>query len=218
MRNRYLVKGLKNEKGSLIIEATIVFPVTFLVIFLLLFLGNIYYQRSKAQAVMTREAIEAAAAYSNPMAEYYVLHDAIPACNADNDFKPYRYLGSGGVETTVKENIVEAVEGMGTGLFSSMDANDVYVEVDYKCFGVYATSQVYLKYSLAMPIKMLGQDEPYKIVFEEYVEISAMEGSEIVRNVTMIVDIFETFGVSLSFEEYIGQSDSPVSKFFDFIN
>ena len=42
----FMKKRMKDERGSLIVEATIVFPVTFLVVIFLLFVGNLYYQRS----------------------------------------------------------------------------------------------------------------------------------------------------------------------------
>lgn len=54
----FMKKRMKDERGSLIVEATIVFPVTFLVVIFLLFVGNLYYQRSKAQAVFTESVIE----------------------------------------------------------------------------------------------------------------------------------------------------------------
>ncbi len=230
MKYNTLFNKIKNEKGSLILEATIVFPVTFLVIFILLFLGNIYYQRSKAQAIMTRAAIEAAAKYSNPMVEEYLSSGSIPECKPENHFRPYRYIsisdfiGKSEMAEAITEEIKNDVQNMGSGLFSGMEVNDnINVVVDYDNYGIYAMSQVSMTYSITMPIKMLGQTEPYKIDIEEYIEISAMEGSEMVRNVTMVMDIGEALlGKPLTFETFTGMIQEKcgvdISVFFKFIN
>lgn len=207
----------KSEKGSLVIEATVVFPVTFLVLFFLLFLGNMYYQRSLAQSIMTREAIKAAAAYSNPMVDTYISTGAIPACNDQNDFRPYRYIFPSSIAEDIKGNIEDSINNMGTGLFSGMGAQTPVAEVEFNSYGVYATAKVDMTYKITMPIKLLGQDNPFTIRFDEYIEISAMEGSEMVRNVTMVIDIMETFGASIDIQEYVN-SNPTLEKFFTFIN
>ena len=84
-------ESFKKEKGSLIVEATIVFPVMFLIVIFLIFLGNIYYQRSRAQAVFTNAVIEYAARESNPMLKQYMDSGSLGAVSTGNDFKPYRY-------------------------------------------------------------------------------------------------------------------------------
>ena len=76
----------KDERGSLIVEASIVFPVTFLVVIFLLFVGNMYYQRSKAQAIFTESVIGYAAEESNPMLAYYKNNGAMVTLSSDNDF------------------------------------------------------------------------------------------------------------------------------------
>ena len=37
----------KDDRGALVVEATIVFPVCLLIIMLLLYLGNVYYQKAR---------------------------------------------------------------------------------------------------------------------------------------------------------------------------
>ena len=43
-------ESFKKEKGSLIVEATIAFPVMFLIVIFLIFLGNIYYQKEQSSS------------------------------------------------------------------------------------------------------------------------------------------------------------------------
>jgi hypothetical protein len=184
-------KILDSEKGSLIVEATIVFPVTFLVVIFLIFVGNLYYQRSKAQAIFTETVVEYAAKESNPMLEKYLDDEAIPAISSGNDFEPYRYLNFGDRTSEVSGKIESGLKGMGTGLFSGMDAKSVSVTVKYKTYGVYAKVEADMNYSIAMPVKLLGQSEASKVKFSEYIEVPAMEGSEMVRNVNMVRDFID---------------------------
>ena len=112
----FMKKRMKDERGSLIVEATIVFPVTFLVVIFLLFVGNLYYQRSKAQAVFTESVIEYAAKESNPMLAKYIDDGAVVSLSSGNDFKPYRYLNFWGDTGTAKVEgeIKKGLKNMGT--------------------------------------------------------------------------------------------------------
>mgnify|MGYP000202929291 CR=1 FL=1 len=59
-------KEKKAESGMVIVEASIVFPVMFLVIFVLIFLGNAYYEKSCIERYVTQTALEAAAERRKP--------------------------------------------------------------------------------------------------------------------------------------------------------
>ena len=38
--------GTKNERGALIVESAIVFPVMFFVLFFIIFIGNLFYEQA----------------------------------------------------------------------------------------------------------------------------------------------------------------------------
>ena len=133
------------------------------------------------------------------------------------DFKPYRYLNFWGDTGTAKVEgeIKKGLKNMGTGLFSGMGVQNTAVSVDYKTYGVYAKVEAEMSYSITMPVKLLGQEEASKVEFQEYIEVPAMEGSEIVRNVNMVRDIIDrnetASGVMEKASEYI-------TKFRQFAN
>lgn len=187
------MKNLNEEKGSLIVEASIVFPVTFLVVVFLLFVGNLYYQRSKAQAIFTESVIEYAAEESNPALAKFVKTGSVMGLSTENGIEPYRYLDifSGKGNSDVEKNVGTDLENMGSGLFSGMGVNVQAVSVEYKTYGIYAKVEAEMSYSITMPIRMLGQEEASKVEFQDYIEIPAMEGSEIVRNVDMVKDLLQ---------------------------
>lgn len=184
-------ESFKKEKGSLIVEATIVFPVMFLIVIFLIFLGNIYYQRSRAQAVFTNAVIEYAARESNPMLKQYMDSGSLGAVSTGNDFKPYRYSNFSSRGAEIGSNVEGELGKMGGGLFSSMEYENPSVSVKYKTYGIYAKAEAEMTYSITMPVKLLGQSEATKVDFEEYIEVPAMEGAEMVRNVNMIRDLVD---------------------------
>ncbi|MGN0393764.1 MAG: TadE/TadG family type IV pilus assembly protein, partial [Coprococcus sp.] len=168
----------RNDRGSLVVEATIVFPVTFLVVIFLLFVGNLYYQRSKAQAIFNNYIIEYAAEQSNPMLAYYKENGSFGSINRSNDFKPYRYLNFSGVGDEIEDDTEKKIDAMGTGLFSDMKANNINVDVKYITYGIYAKVEAEMSFNITMPIKLLGQEEASSVKFKEYIEVPAIEGSE----------------------------------------
>ena len=56
-----LRRRFRREKGSLVIESTLVYPVIFFVILFLLYMGNMYYLKAKIDSVVSQEAIRYAA-------------------------------------------------------------------------------------------------------------------------------------------------------------
>lgn len=206
---------IDRERGSLIVEATIVFPVMFLIIIFLLFLGNVYYQRSRAQAVFTVAVTEYAAKESNPMLKKYLDEGGFGSVGASNDFKPYRYLNFSDRGAQISADAQEKLEAMGGGLFSDMKTENPTVTVSYKTYAVYAKVEAEMSYSITMPVKLLGQDEATKIDFEEYIEVPAMEGSEMVRNVNMVRDILAR---NKTASQILGEAKKYLDNFHSFVD
>ena len=50
-----------SERGMMIIEAALVFPIMFLAIFFMFFMGNAYYQKCKVEAIVTELTLDGAA-------------------------------------------------------------------------------------------------------------------------------------------------------------
>ena len=48
----------ENDRGALVVEATIVFPICLLIIILLLYLGNVYYQKSRIEAIVVEAVLD----------------------------------------------------------------------------------------------------------------------------------------------------------------
>jgi len=62
-----------------LVEATIVFPIVFIVVFMMIVLGNIYYIHSRIQFEIVHAAIDAASAAENPMQVKILKDGGIPS-------------------------------------------------------------------------------------------------------------------------------------------
>lgn len=54
-------KKWKRNKGSLVIESAFVYPITFFVIFFLIYMGNIHFLKARIQTIVSNEAVRYAA-------------------------------------------------------------------------------------------------------------------------------------------------------------
>lgn len=110
------------EAGMMIVEATIVFPVMFLVIFLFIFLGNAYYQKAQVESIVSQLALDGAAYCANPMIKSIEETKSIPELKALQT-KPYRYLigGMDTVKTDIQKEAISRIEGLSSGLFAGME-------------------------------------------------------------------------------------------------
>lgn len=84
------MKRLLDERGALIVEASIVFPTMFLAIFFMLFVGNAYTQKCKVEDIVVSAVLEGAAKCADPMLDD-IESGSIPDFNSVS-LKPYRYL------------------------------------------------------------------------------------------------------------------------------
>lgn len=87
-------KRMRDDRGALIVEATIVFPVCLIVILMLLYLGNVYYQKSRIEAIVVEAALDGAAYCADPLLRAIQNSDVgqVPGLGTV-DYEPYRYLG-----------------------------------------------------------------------------------------------------------------------------
>ena len=85
----------KKERGALIVEASIVFPVMFLVIFFMIYAGNAYLQKCRIESIISQSAIDGAAYCADPQLEQ-IENGKIPSVDSIEVY-PYRFFSSTGV-------------------------------------------------------------------------------------------------------------------------
>lgn len=204
----------KNERGALIVEASIVFPVMFLVIIFMLFMGNAYLQKSRIEAIVSKHVLAGAAYCADPQLEQ-VSNSGVGKLSGQS--YPYRFVTSGFGESTasaIRTKIVNDIKGLNTGLFSFMKpevrTNDVSVK--YKSHFIYATFSVDVTYKILIPVRMLGQKDYPKLTMTSHMSVPVSDTTEMIRNVDMIWDYMERTGLAEKVSAVGGKLEEVLGK------
>lgn len=201
------MKKWKNDEGGmLIVEASIVFPVMFLVIFLMIFAGNAYLQKCRVEAIVNNLAIDGAAYCADPMLDD-IESGSIPSLS-EHDVYPYRYLLTGemgNIEDDIYSELESKISGMSSGLFSGMKPQNYIIDVKYHNGFIYSKFSVDVEYKIQMPVRLLGESEYISLAVASHAEMPVSDTSEFIRNVDMVGDYMEKFGVTEKINEMINK-------------
>ena len=195
------MRKMKNtEDGMLIVEATIIFPIMFLVIFLLYFLGNAYFQTSRVDAIATQMAYYGSAQCADPLLKHVQSAGAVPAYGLDYEIQPYRYLigevgakaGMSKIEADVESQIKNKINGLKTGLFSGMKPQIINLDAEFNNAFVYSTFFVEVNYRIPFPIRLFGMSRNFSMNASALCEVPVSDTPEFIRNVDMVGDWVES--------------------------
>lgn len=193
-----------NERGALIVEASIVFPVMFLVVFFMIFAGNAYLQKCRVEAIINQCAIDGASYCADPQLQS-VEGGSIPS--VDNiEVYPYRFFSStgvGDVEGGIEALIEKRVSQMSSGLFYGMKPTNFTVQTNYSSGILYATFTVDAAYKIKIPVRLLGEKENIHLDVTTHVAMPVSDSTELIRNIDMIWDYMERYGVASKIEEMV---------------
>lgn len=194
---------IKDENGAMtIVESTVVFPVMFFVLFFIIFIGNMYFEQAKVDDIVLRYAVKGAQCVKDPFEYNIDKGEGIPTSVKNLHIEPYRYiLGglSGGsisvIEDKISADVKKEIADSSLVFFSNSKAN--YVGTDnakvatFKNYVVYSTFVVQVNYKVKFPIRFLGDEYPTIAQLSSRAEVSVDDSAEFIRNVDMVVDLFE---------------------------
>lgn len=204
----------KNEYGALIVEASIVFPVMFLVIFFMIFVGNAYLQKCRIEKLVNEFTIEGAAYCGDPF--LLGLMEDTPSIPAVKDYnaQPYAMILTGdteAIELKIEEELEAAIKALDTGLFKGMTPEiKVGPIADYQSIFIYSTFTVDVECEVTIPIRLLGQDEYTLFKISNHTEMPVQDVAEFMRNFDMVEDYLESTGL----KEKITDKLNEVKEFF----
>lgn len=214
IRNNFKRK-LNNESGAMqIIEATIVFPIMFIILYFLVYLGNAFYIRSQIDSVVAMEAIKGAAYCADPLLEQIKSNGGVVPSLDKLDVQPYRYFGGmNEVESKISKEVVSEISGSSTSLFKNMKPKQKSLEVKYNNYILYSSFSVEAKYSLEMPIKFFGSQTPYLMTINSRSEVAVNDSAEFIRNTDMVIDYFESTKVGQTIKGVFEKINSFITSF-----
>lgn len=192
---------IQNQKGAVIVEAAIVFPVMFFVLFFIIFIGNLYYEQSRIDQIVLRYAIKGAECVADPFLYDYEVTNAVPN-DTSVDVEPYKYIFgsmSGGSISAVEDKLSQAVkdEINDTSLIFFANSKAKVLGTDEKKMAkfhnyvVYSTFVVQVNYQIRLPISFMGEQAPPVLKFSSRAEVPVSDAPEFIRNVDMAVDLLD---------------------------
>lgn len=199
------MKTKKNESGVVFVEAAVVFPVMLLVIFLMIFAGNAYFQKARVEAIVTEIAIDGAAYCADPMvrtAEKGKLGDISVSSLNVYPYRAFNGKGTGDTVGAMQTELEDRIKGLGVGYFAGMKPQVKSVSAKYNYGFLYSTFEVDVEYKIVFPIRMLGQKENASMTMYSHASMPVSDTTELIRNVTMVEDYLEQFGITERFEEF----------------
>lgn len=207
-------KFCKKEDGVVIVEATYVFPIVIIVIFMLIFAGNAYLLKAQVESIVIEEMLKGAAYCGDPFT-YYLEESGgnIPGYTDDKDIMPYRFLigGMDEFEGIISGNIDERIDEVGSGLFRNMQIENVDLGVvKFNNMFIYSTFSTEVSYEIKIPIRIW--DEDFLILhFSTVVDVPVSDSVELIRNIDMVEDYMER-------SKYIQEGLDKIQELIDKVN
>ena len=213
-----IFKKLNNEDGAVhIVEATFVFPIMFIILFFLIYMGNAYYVKAQVEAIVTEEAVKGAAYCVDPILENLKENGAVPKLS-ELEMDPYRYIGGifgadktiNNVENKIGREVEQRINGSSVTLFRNMEPvvkTSRSKIANYNNHIFYSTFSVEVKCEVEFPIKFFGSSTPTMVEINSRSEVAVNDTSEFIRNTDMVIDYFG--------DSKLGQS---IKSVFDKIN
>ena len=208
---------LNSENGTVIIEATFVFPIMFIILFFLIYMGNAFYMKAQVESVVEQKAIRGAAYCADPILETMKETGKFPSLSA-LETKPYRYIfgGMNDVESKISNEVEEALTGKTSTFFTNMYPKITTAKSDiakYNNYVVYSTFSVEVKYTIKFPISFLGESTPPMLVITSRAEAPVDDTAEFIRNTDMVIDVFSKSKVAQKISDVFGKINDFISGF-----
>lgn len=194
-------KQLKKEHGAVtIVEAAIIFPIMFIVLIFLIYMGNAFYIKTQIDGIVVEKALQGAAYCADPMLAVIEETGSVPALK-DLDVQPYRYLfgGMDEIEASIEREVKKEISEAYVSFFKNMKPELESCTVKFNNYILYSTFSVDVKCRIGFPVKMLGTEEAFAAKLNIRSEAAVNDTTEFIRNVDMAIDYFcdTKFGQSI---------------------
>lgn len=214
----------RDENGLVIVEAAFIYPVVFAVLALLLYAGDLFYQRSWIEAAVLRYSIEGAAEVGNSAIENISVDNSAGTGTLNLGSlknEPYRFIANGGTDSNAgakaAENeaaLREEVAG-GRASFFGLAPDLRSINVDYTSSLVYGDYTVTADYGFQLPVASFIYPEGKIGVDFSAQSISTVTSmGEFVRNVDFVDDVYSEFSEERS---AIKDLATAVNDFISFV-
>ncbi len=195
MNTKKTMKIMRDDRGYVFVEATIVYPIMFFVIIFLIYMGNMFLLRARIDSAVAHEAIVYANYFANPYVRYledndYKIENTAKSNDLTNSL--YRYLYKNGKYANSDE-VATLEKRIGQiGFFNNVSPENIKVSAHgINNYVIYQTYEVEASYELKFPIKFIFMDDYWVLYMSAREEAPITDQSEFIRNIDMAVDYIE---------------------------
>ena len=208
----------KEEKGAVqIIEASFVFPIMFIILFFLIYMGNAHYVKAQIESVVETYAIEGSGYCSDPILQTIEETGSFPSLSS-LEVEPYRYIfgGMGDIESQIGAAVEDEIGEKSVSFFRNMKPKlrtPGSQIAKFNNYVVYSTFSVEVEYAVTFPIKFLGADSPTILTIHSRAEMPVNDTAEFIRNTDMVIDLFHGMKVGQAISDVFGKVNDFLSNF-----
>lgn len=193
------------EKGTIIVEAVMIFPLVILTVVMLLTIGNAYYQRSRVESIIETKVINDSAYCADGLLRITADGGNLPTDVKDApEIAPYKYIFSGGTRNivqSVQNEIADEVRSLDSGYFKGMEIKNFILKLDYSNYFITQSVEANSTYEINIPISLFGTK--FKINCSSHIVVPLSDSPEFIRNVDMVIDYIERTKLDDNFKESI---------------
>lgn len=208
-----------DQTGAVVImEAAFVFPIMFIVVFILLMACEAYYQYARVERACIVAAVQGAARCENPMLEVVQQSGQVPTSTTAAQVRPYRYILTSEAEeiaAQMKRELTQEIESMDVLAFRGMSPTGVQVKIEPKMNILVSSFPVECSFDIKLPIRMIFSNEDITFHYKISVTEPIGDPTEFVRNVSTVQDYMERNGTIM---EYLAKIQEAMGKIARFIN
>lgn len=184
-----------HEKGAVtLIEAVIVFPIMFIIVFIMMMAGNAYYQQARVERAVVETTLNASARCADPLLGYVIEHESVPTGTNSVEIYPYRYLFPGqmnNIRGRMESELIDRINSMKSIAFKGMEPRDVSVSMKLKWYVIASFIETDCSFRVELPIRMLFSNNNIAFRYEIHLTEPIGDAANLIRNTSMVVDFVE---------------------------
>lgn len=212
----------RDQKGAVVImEAAFVFPIMFIVVFVMLMACEAYYQYARVERACIEVAVQGAARCENPMLETVQESGAVPSSTTAAKVRPYRYIYSSdakAIAAELEDTLETNVGNFHVMAFRGMTPTNVEATIIPKMNILVSSFPVRCTFDINLPIRMIFTNDPICFHYEVVVTEPIGDPAEFVRNVSTVQDYLERSEFGDQIENFTEKIHEALQKLGRFIN
>ena len=213
---------MKEQKGAVVImEATFVFPIMFIIVFIMIMACEAYFQYARVENACIQAAIKGAARCENPTLEAVQHSGAVPTDTTATHVYPYRYIFPDQINKIAEQTAAElskTVKGFDVILFRGMRPTKVQIQVKPQVNVFVSSLAADCSFEIKLPIRMIFSGEEIAFRYAISIRQSVGDPAEFVRNVSTVQDLLDSTELGAKIEDAAGKIKENLNKLTRFIN